>query len=44
MGEYVLRRFLQMLLVIGLMSLIVFTIIRLIPGDPAAVNLLKACA
>ena len=39
MGEYVLRRFLQMLLVIGLMSLIVFTIIRLIPGDPAAVML-----
>jgi peptide/nickel transport system permease protein len=37
--DYVFRRFVQMVLVILLMSLIVFTIIRLIPGDPAVVML-----
>ncbi len=39
MRQYVVRRFVQMVLVILLMSLIVFTIIRLIPGDPAVVML-----
>lgn len=35
MRAYVIQRFLQMILVIFLMSIIVFSIIRLIPGDPA---------
>lgn len=39
MRSYVVRRLLQMILVVFLMSLIVFTIIRLIPGDPAVVML-----
>jgi peptide/nickel transport system permease protein len=39
MREYVVGRLAQMLLVVGLMSVIVFAIIRLIPGDPAVVLL-----
>ena len=39
MRQYLLQRFLQMVLVLFLMSVFVFTIVRLIPGDPAAVML-----
>jgi peptide/nickel transport system permease protein len=39
MRQYLLQRFLQMILVLFLMSVFVFTIVRLIPGDPAAVML-----
>ena len=39
MRDYVIGRFLQMLLVIAIMSMIVFAIIRMIPGDPAVVML-----
>lgn len=39
MGQYVTRRLLQFIPVIFLVSLIVFSMVRLIPGDPAAVML-----
>ena len=39
MRDYVIGRLLQMLLVIWIMSVIVFAIIRMIPGDPAVVML-----
>jgi len=39
MAYYVLNRLLQLVLVIIFLSIIVFTIVRLIPGDPAAVML-----
>jgi peptide/nickel transport system permease protein len=39
MRQYLIQRFLQMILVLFLMSVFVFTIVRLIPGDPAAVML-----
>ena len=39
MAYYVLNRLLQLLLVLVFLSIIVFTIVRLIPGDPAAVML-----
>jgi len=39
MAYYVLNRLVQLVLVIFFLSIIVFTIVRLIPGDPAAVML-----
>lgn len=39
MKEYLLRRIVQLPLVLVLLSIIVFTMVRLIPGDPAAVRL-----
>src|SRR5215470_2979581 len=39
MQRYLLERFVQLVLVLFFLSIIVFTIVRLIPGDPAAVML-----
>ncbi|MCL5110143.1 MAG: ABC transporter permease [Chloroflexi bacterium] len=39
MREYLLQRLLQLVPVLFFLSIIVFTIVRLIPGDPAAIRL-----
>lgn len=39
MGQYVIRRILQLIPVVVLVSIVVFAMVRLIPGDPAAVLL-----
>jgi len=39
MYAYVAQRFVQLLIVLFILSIVVFTIVRLIPGDPAAVML-----
>jgi len=39
MQRYLLERSVQLVLVLFFLSIIVFTIVRLIPGDPAAVML-----
>ncbi|MBI1296533.1 ABC transporter permease subunit [bacterium] len=39
MQAYVLRRLLQMILVLLLFSMVVFTVLRMVPGDPVTVQL-----
>jgi len=39
MTQYILQRFVQLVVVLFILSIVVFTIVRLIPGDPAAVML-----
>ena len=39
MQQYILRRLLQMILVLLLFSVVVFTVLRLVPGDPVAAQL-----
>ncbi|MHB9090621.1 MAG: glutathione ABC transporter permease GsiC, partial [Chloroflexota bacterium] len=39
MREYLLQRLVQLVPVLFFLSIIIFTIVRLIPGDPAAIRL-----
>lgn len=39
MQQYILRRLVQMLFVLFLFSMVVFTVLRLVPGDPVAAQL-----
>ncbi len=39
MQQYILRRLIQMLFVLVLFSIVVFTVLRLVPGDPVAAQL-----
>ena len=39
MGTYIIRRILQMLLVLLIASIVVFLIVRLLPGDPVLMYL-----
>jgi peptide/nickel transport system permease protein len=39
MQQYILRRLVQMIFVLMLFSLVVFTVLRLVPGDPVAAQL-----
>jgi len=39
MQQYILRRLVQMLFVLVLFSIVVFTVLRLVPGDPVAAQL-----
>ncbi|MCB0106409.1 MAG: ABC transporter permease, partial [Caldilineaceae bacterium] len=39
MQQYILRRLLQMIFVLVLFSIVVFTVLRLVPGDPVAAQL-----
>ena len=39
MAKYILKRFLEMLLMLFVLSIIVFLMVRLIPGDPVTMML-----